>query len=306
MSYKAAIYCRLSTEDSNKITKNQESESIQNQKQLLIDYAVQKGFSIYKIYSDDNYSGLDKNRPDFNKMIEDAQKRLFDIILCKTQSRFTRDMEVFETYIHELFPLWGIRFISVIDNVDSNIKGNKKMRQINALINEWYCEDLSENIKAVLKRKMKEGQFVGAFTCYGYKKSDNNKHKLIVDKEAADIVKKIFDYYVKGYSCKKIADILTKEGVMTPTAYKQSKGSAFQNPNVKQNASWSYNTIKKILKNQYYIGSLVQGKERKISYKDKKRVLTDKKDWIIIEKNHEAIIKEEVFYMVQERLKRKK
>ncbi len=298
---KAAIYCRLSVEDS----KEQESESIQNQKLLLTDYAIEKGFFLYHIYCDEHYSGMDKNRPAFQAMLEDAKKGLFEIILCKTQSRFTRDIEVFEKYVHELFPLWGIQLISVVDKIDSNNKENKKVRQINALINEWYCEDLSENIKAVLKRKRKAGQFVGAFTCYGYQKSSENKHKLVVDKEAAEVVKRIFDSFLKGYRCKEIADMLTQEGILTPTQYKKAKGIAFQNPNAKQNTTWSYNTIKKILTNEYYIGSLVQGKEKKINYKYKKRILTDKKDWIVIKKNHQAIVEEEIFYMVQRQFQKR-
>lgn len=298
MRKKAAIYCRLSAEDS-------EKESIQNQILLLKNYAIEKGFFLYHIYIDEHYSGMDKNRPAFQSMLKDAQNGFFDIILCKTQSRLTRDMEVFETYVHERFPLWGIQFISVVDNIDSNCKENKKVRQMNALINEWYCEDLSENIRAVLKRKQKAGQFVGAFTCYGYQKSKEDKHKLIVDTEAAEVVKEIFYAFLKGYRCKEIADRLTQQGILTPTEYKRAKGIAFQNPNAKQNTGWSYNTIRKILTNEYYIGSLVQGKEQKINYKCKKRVLTDKKDWIVIKNNHPAIIEEETFFAVQKQLQKK-
>ena len=308
MNKKAAIYCRLSEEDSNKTYHYEESESIQNQKLLLKEYAEKHNYQIYKIYSDENYSGLDKKRPAFCEMIQCAQKGAFDIVLCKTQSRFTRDIEIFEKYVHELFPLWGIRFISVVDNVDTNQKGNKKARQINALVNEWYCEDLSKNIKMVLKRKMAEGQFVGAFACYGYQKSVKDRHKLVIDEQAAKVVKQIFDLCLKGYSCRKIADNLTKQGIITPTMYKRVKGIAFQNPNVKQyqnDAKWSYNTVKKILKNECYIGNLVQGKEKKINYKQKKRVLVPRKECIVIEGSHEAIINKSEFYKVQEILNKR-
>lgn len=302
MSEKAAIYCRLSEEDSNKTYHYEESESIQNQKLLLIDYAEKHNYEIYNIYVDENYSGLNKKRPAFCEMLQYAQKRAFDIVLCKTQSRFTRDIEVFEKYVHELFPLWGIRFISVIDNVDTNQKGNKKARQINALVNEWYCEDLSENIKTVLRRKMAEGQFVGAFACYGYQKSVKDRHKLVIDEQAAEVVKQIFDLCLKGYSCRKIADNLTEKGIMTPTTYKKTKGIAFQNPNVKQcqnDTKWSYNTVKKILRNECYIGNLVQGKEQKINYKQKKRVLLPRKYCVVVEQSHKPIIEKSKFYEVQ-------
>ena len=130
----AAIYCRLSREDEEK---QSESESIQNQKSMLIKYALDKGWDIYNIYCDEDYSGIDRERPAFRQLIADAEARRFDIVLVKTQSRFTRDMELVEKYIHGLFAEWGIRFVATVDNVDTDIKGNKKARQINGLVNEW-------------------------------------------------------------------------------------------------------------------------------------------------------------------------
>ena len=168
---KVAIYCRLSDEDKDKVISTKDSESIKNQKNILIKYAAQQGWSIYKIYSDDDFSGLDNQRPAWNEMIKDAKERKFNIILCKSQSRFTRDMEVVEKYLHNKFIEWGIRFIGLTDNSDTLNKGNKKQRQINGLVNEWYCEDVSENIKSVFDMKRKEGKFIGSFACYGYKKS---------------------------------------------------------------------------------------------------------------------------------------
>ena len=142
---KVAIYCRLSEEDRNKQSEKDDSESIQNQKSLLIQYAIDRQWDVYNIYSDDDYTGADRNRPGFNQLIDDARNHKFDIVLCKTQSRFTREMELVEKYIHGLFPIWNIRFVSVVDNADTDIKGNKKARQINGLINEWYLEDMSDN-----------------------------------------------------------------------------------------------------------------------------------------------------------------
>lgn len=150
-----AVYARLSKEDEEK---KSESESIQNQKSILVRYALEQGWEVYQIYCDEDYSGADSLRPDFNRMLEDARQGLFQVILCKSQSRFTRDMELVEKYIHGLFPLWGIRFIAVADNADTEVRGNKKARQINGLINEWYLEDLSENVRMVLDLKRREGQ----------------------------------------------------------------------------------------------------------------------------------------------------
>ncbi len=127
---KVGIYCRLSEEDRNKQSETDDSNSIQNQKSMLIQYALSQGWEIYNIYSDDDYTGADRNRPEFNKLLGDAEQRKIDVILCKTQSRFTRELELVEKYIHGLFPIWGIRFVSIVDNADTANKGNKKSRQI--------------------------------------------------------------------------------------------------------------------------------------------------------------------------------
>ncbi len=141
---KAAVYCRLSEEDRNKQFETDDSKSIQNQKTMLLQYAMEQGWELYNIYSDDDYTGSDRRRPEFNRLLKDAEAHKFDIVLCKTQSRFTRELELVEKYIHGLFPIWGIRFISIVDNADTANKGNKKSRQINGLVNEWYLEDMSE------------------------------------------------------------------------------------------------------------------------------------------------------------------
>lgn len=298
----AAIYCRLSKEDSGR-EDGTNSESIVNQRKLLTDYAQKKDFEIYDYYIDEDRSGLDRERPEFLRLIEDAKLGRFSVVLCKTQSRFTRDMELVEKYIHGFFPLWGIRFISVVETYDTAIKGNKKARQISGLVNEWYCEDLSENIKAVLLRKMQDGEFIGSFACYGYKKAVDNKHELEIEEETAQVVRDIFGMYLEGYGIAQIADILRLRQVLTPTAWKQSKGLLYINPSAKQNGEcykWSTSTIKKILSNEAYIGTLIQGREQKISYKDKKMRSVPKKDWICVPNHHEAIINKEVFEQVRQ------
>ena len=181
MSIKAAIYCRLSEEDKNKPSASDDSCSIQNQKSMLLQYAIEQGWEIYGIYSDDDYTGADRHRPEFNRLLEDARQHRFDIILCKTQSRFTRELELVEKYIHGLFPVWGIRFVSIVDHADTANKGNKKSRQINGLVNEWYLEDMSENIRSVLTNRRINGFHIGAFALYGYKKDPDRKGHLIID-----------------------------------------------------------------------------------------------------------------------------
>ena len=167
MSIKVAIYCRLSEEDKNKQSETDDSGSIQNQKSMMLQYALEQGWELYNIYSDDDYAGADRRRPEFNRLLQDAEQHKFDIILCKTRSRFTRELELVEKYIHGLFLVWGIRFISIVDNADTANKGNKKSRQINGLVNEWYLEDMSENIRSVLTNRRINGLHIGAFALYG-------------------------------------------------------------------------------------------------------------------------------------------
>ena len=209
---KVAIYCRLSEEDRNKLNPDDDSNSIQNQKTMLIQYAISQGWDIYHIYSDDDYAGADRRRPEFSKLLCDAEARKFDIVLCKTQSRFTRELEMVEKYIHGLFPIWGIRFVSIVDNADTANSGNKKSRQINGLVNEWYIEDMSENIKAVLTNKRINGQHIGAFALYGYQKDPDQKGHLIIDEEAAAVVREVFTLFSQGYGKTAIARMLNDRG----------------------------------------------------------------------------------------------
>lgn len=166
---------------------------------MLLEYAAQHSWEVYDIYSDDNYTGSDRNRPAFTRMLEDAEVHRFDIILCKSQSRFTRELELVEKYINGLFPIWGIRFISLADNADTSNKGNKKARQINGLVNEWYLEDMSENIRAVLTSRRKGGFHIGAFAPYGYKKDPEQRGRLLIDEEAAAVVREISTLFSQGY-----------------------------------------------------------------------------------------------------------
>ena len=302
---KAAFYVRLSKEDENKVNRYDNSESIQNQINLLSDYASRNEIEIEGIYIDDDYSGLYEDRPEFERLIANAKAGKFTIVLCKTQSRFTRNVQHSEKYLEELFPSLGIRFIGVVDGVDTNEYANKKTRQINGLVNDWYVEDLSNNIKAVFNRKMKEGQNLAAFPPFGYIKDPEDKHKLIIDENAADIVRYIYNLSLQGLGVTRIADKLTEEKIPTPVQYKKEQGMNFATPNSKytQKGMWSTTTIKRILNNETYIGWLMQGREKKITYKSKKIIAVPRQEWIIIKDHHESIISDELFNKVQKLLK---
>lgn len=300
---KVAIYCRLSEEDKDKKCENIDSESIQNQKKMLCEYALEKGWEIYNIYSDDDYAGADRKRPQFNKLLEDAKNKKFDIVLCKTQSRFTRELELVEKYIHGLFPIWGIRFVSIVDNADTANKGNKKSRQINGLVNEWYLEDMSENIKSVLTNKRKNGIHIGAFALYGYKKDPNQKGHLVIDEEAANVVREVFTLFSKGYGKTAIARILNERGIPNSTEYKRLQGLRYKRPTRKNSTLWKYFAISNMLTNEIYIGNMVQGKYGSVSYKTKQNKPRAKEEWFIVKGTHEAIIEKELWNKVQDMIK---
>ncbi len=286
---RAALYCRLSEEDKTKRTRQEDSVSIQNQKEMLTQYAHEQGWKIVQIYSDEDYAGADRNRPAFRQLLEDAQNRRFDIVLCKTQSRFTRELELVEKYIHGLFPQWGIRFVSVVDHADTENKGNKKSRQINGLVNEWYLEDLSENIRSVLKSRRQNGYHIGAFALYGYRKDPEHKGHLVIDEEAASVVREVFSLFSQGYGKTAIARILNERGIPNPTEYKRLHGLRYQQPHGKNSTLWRYSAISSMLTNEIYIGNLVQGRYGSVSYKTKQNRPRPQSEWYVVEGTHEAM-----------------
>ena len=280
---RAAIYCRLSEEDADKADPGQDSRSIQNQKSMLVRYAVEQGWQIYNIYSDDDYTGSDRERPQFNRLLEDARRGCFDIVLCKSQSRFTREMELVEKYIHGLFVEWSVRFVGYADNADTANRGNKKARQINGLVNEWYLEDLSDNIRAVLDFKRREGRFIGSFAPYGYRKDEADHNRLVPDPQAAQVVREIFRRYLAGEGTARIAAGLNAAGVPSPTAYKQEEGQRYRNAGqAAATPLWSRTTVSRILRNPLYTGVVVQGKRRKPSYKSKVLLSMPREDWVAV------------------------
>ncbi len=300
---KVAVYCRLSEEDSNKQSVTDESASIKNQKTMLTEYAKSQGWEIYDIYSDDDWTGADRRRPEFNRLITDAENRRFNVVLCKTQSRFTREMELVEKYIHGLFPIWDIRFVSIVDNADTANRGNKKSRQINGLVNEWYLEDMSENIKSVLDSRRQNGYHIGSFALYGYMKDPERKGHLIIDEEASEVVREVFNLFAKGYGKTAIARILNDRGIPNPTEYKRQKGLRYKQSAGKNSTLWKYFSISNMLKNEIYIGNMVQGKYGSISYKTKENKPRPEAEWFKVEGTHEPIIDRELWNRVQSILK---
>lgn len=298
-SNRVGIYCRLSEEDRNKRDPTDDSGSIQNQKSMLLQYAHDQGWNVFQIYSDDDYTGSDRNRPAFRHLLEDARARQFDIVLCKSQSRFTRELELVEKYLHGLFPLWGIRFVSVVDNADTANKGNKKSRQINGLVNEWYLEDLSDNIRSVLTNRRQNGLHIGSFALYGYRKDPDRKGHLLVDDEAAAVVHEVFTLFAQGHGKTAIARILNERGVPNPTTYKRLRGLRYQSPAQKTGTLWTYAAISSMLHNEMYCGTMIQGKYGSTSYKSKRNRARPPCDWYVVDGTHEPIIERALWDRVQ-------
>ena len=295
------IYSRLSEEDRNKLNEDDESRSIQNQKSMLVTYATNQGWEIYNIYSDDDYKGSDRNRPAFNQLLADARDHRFNIVLCKSQSRFTRELELVEKIIHGDFAEWGIRFVGLADNADTANHGNKKSRQINGLVNEWYLEDLSDNIKTVLTDHRKKGIHIGAFAPYGYQKDPDQKGHLIIDPEAAAVVREVFELYASGVGRTNIARIMNSKGIPNPTEYKRRKGLRYNGADKTCGTLWKYYGVSAVLENEMYIGNMVQGKYANPTYKSRHSKPVPKEKWIRVEGTHEPIIDMDLWNRVQQR-----
>ena len=299
----AVMYLRLSKEDGEKT----ESNSISNQREIINSYARKNQITIVKEYVDDGYSGANFDRPNFKEMIKAAYDRKFNTIIVKDLSRFGRDYIEAGKYIQRIFPENGIRFISVNDNYDSksaDINDTHLILPIKNFINDSYCRDISNKVKSSQKIKREKGDFISAFAPYGYKKSEENKNKLVVDEQVAKNIKNIFDMKLLGYSSKAIADELNHLGVLTPRKYKESQGfkcNGFQNT---KGGTWSAKTVNRIIENEVYIGNTLQGKSITLSYKNKKQIEKAKEEWIRVENTHESIISKEVFTIANTMLKR--
>lgn len=231
---RVVLYLRLSDEDHDKLTSEELSKSIKNQETMLTNYALENNWQIVGIYQDEDYSGADRDRPNFNKMIMECKKGNVDIVLVKTQSRFARDIELIDKYVHNLFYEWNVRFLTYLEKIDNTKKETKKASQITSMVDEWYIEDTSLNIRATLKAKRENGEFTGSFAPYGYLKDPNNKNHLVIDKVVAPIIKKIYKQYLNGYSLMKIVQLLNQENILSPLEYKRLNGSKLQIPLTKR------------------------------------------------------------------------
>lgn len=302
--YDTALYLRLSKEDGDVASGSKnESNSIANQKSLIMDYLQSRPeFRVVSIREDDGFSGTDFNRPAFQAMMEDVKKGVINCIIVKDLSRFGRNYIEVGRYLEKLFPMLGIRFIAVNDNYDSleADTAHDIVVPFKNLINDSYCRDLSVKIRSHLTIKRKNGEFIGAFACYGYLKDKNNRNQLVVDTYAGQVVKDIFRMKINGMSQYRIADALNEQGILSPMEYKKYLGSHFESSfKVNPKAVWTAKAVTRILTNEVYTGVLVQGKQTTPNHKVKVRQEVDEADWIRVENAHESLIDRVLFDIVQ-------
>lgn len=294
-----ALYCRLSQDD----MLQGESNSITNQKQMLLKYAEDNGFKNAQFYVDDGFSGTSFQRPDFMRMISDMENGRVGIIITKDLSRLGRDYLQTGQYIETIFPDYDVRYIAINDNVDT-FKSENELMAFKNIFNDWYARDTSKKIKAVFKAKGELGKHLCS-PIYGYQKSDVDKNLWVINEDTAPVVRKIFQLCISGYGPTQIARILTEEGIPTPTAYAISIGENAGHTNAKLHR-WGEQTITGILEKIEYIGHTANFKTHRKSYKQKKRIENKKEDWLIFENTHEAIISQHDFDLVQELRKNKR
>jgi site-specific DNA recombinase len=299
--FHAAIYIRLSREDGDK----EESDSIGNQRKYLEEYASKaEGLTVYDTYVDDGYTGTSFHRPGFQRMLADIEDGKVNCVVVKDLSRFGRDYIDTGRYLERVFPELGVRFISVSDGIDSIRQAYDMLLPIKNIFNEQYARDISKKIHATVASKQKAGEFIGAFASYGYKKSPIDKNKLVVDEYAAGVVREVFRLYVGGMGKQSIAKRLNAEGILCPSAYKRANGDNYKNCNRLGNASyWTYATIHAMLKNEMYLGNMVQGKKHQ-RMRGRQKVV-GKENWVIVNGTHEAIIDLETWEKTQKLLQKK-
>jgi len=294
--YKVGMYLRLSKDDE----RAGESLSIENQRKVLTNYITEQGWTLYDEYVDDGVSGVTFERPGVQRLLDDAKAGRINLIICKDLSRFGRNYIQVGQYTDYIFPMYNIRFIALTDNVDtaSSDTASMDMMPIMNVFNEWYAANTSKKIRAVLETNAKAGKYHTTFSSYGYVKGDDEKRTPIIDSEAAMVVRRIFEMRAAGYNVKRIATVLNDEHILSPDDYRY-KMLHKESPRYTHHL-WSVIAVKRILRNQIYIGNLAQMRTTTVSYKNHKVIRKDESDWVIIEHNHEPIISQELWDKVRE------
>ncbi len=295
----AGLYMRLSQEDE----RQGESLSIENQRHILRKYAEDHNFEINGEYIDDGVSGTTFDRPEVQRLLDDAKTGVINTIIVKDLSRFGRNYIEVGQYLDYVFPAFGIRFIAIQDNVDTANRdsGAMEMMPIMNVFNEWHAANTSKKIRAVKRANATEGIYSAKKAVYGYVMGTDKKRTPVIDEEASAVVRRIFEMYASGLSSRRISEILNEEKIPSPAVYAYEKYGQKSKSNVM--GLWQQVSIRGILNNLMYLGHMVQLQATSISYKNHKRYNKDKNEWAIVYNNHEPIISQELWDKVRERMK---
>lgn len=290
--YHAALYIRLSKEDENEGP----SGSVTNQQSLLHAFVREHRLDVYDTYIDDGWSGTSFDRPGFQRMLRDIEAGKVNMVITKDLSRLGRDYIMTGHYMERYFPEKRVRYISLLDGVDTGVESSANdITPFRAIMNDMYAKDISKKIKSVKHDKQRKGEFIGGKPMYGYRMHPSEKNRIVIDEDAAPVVRRIFAMALAGTSCRQIAVRLNEEGVLSPAAYAGLTLSC-HGP---YSGQWSSERITAMLKNETYIGNMVQGRTARISYKTKKCLRRQPQQWVVVEHTHEPLIDPETFRKVQ-------
>lgn len=297
--YNVGIYVRLSVEE--KYYKNG-TDSLLNQEEIALEYIKNKpDMRLYKVYSDNGKTGSNFERQGFQDMMYDVYNGKVNCIIVKDLSRFGREYIEMGDYLEKIFPMIGVRFIAINDHYDNNVTLFDISVPIKNIINTLYAKDLSKKSAAALRIKQQNGEFIGSYAAYGYMKSKEDKHKIVIDEETAPVVKMIFEWKAQGFSYASIGRKLYDMGIMPPCRYRYDKG-ILKDKRYAEVVFWKQATIKTMLQNEVYVGNLVQGRRKSRFFDGMDEIRLDKKDWIVVKNTHKPIVSQELFDTVQKEL----
>lgn len=296
----AAFYLRLSKEDD----KLGESESIENQRKILKLFMVGTDYLLFKEYIDDGYSGTSMDRPALNRMLADIEKGRIGIVLTKDFSRLGRNLGRVQTLLDEFFTKHRVRYIAVSEGIDTMQRNGSSsiLAPVLGFTNELYAADISRKINSSFEAKMANGEFIGAFAPFGYRKDPKNKNHLIPDTASAEIVKNIFEQAKNGHSPNQISQALNFEGTKTPSLYRYEVNSHLKKSAFKSRDEWTASSVSKILRNEVYLGHTVQGKTHKPNFKSDYIISVPKESWIRVENTHIPLIDKDTWEIVRKKM----
>ena len=301
--YRAALYCRLSSDDAYL----GESGSIKTQRALLTQYCKENNIPVYDVYTDDGFSGTNFERPAFKRMLNDLESHKANLVIVKDLSRFGREYAQMGMYIENDFEDWNIRFISIGENIDTLNGTDEILMPITNVINSQYAKECSRKTKQAHRALAKEGKFIGSRAPFGYIKDPKDRHHLLVDEEAASVVRSIFKMFCDGIGYVRMTKILREKKILNPQAYfNKNNPDYYKSDYWRQNFDWHATSIRVILNNPVYLGQTTFGRTKVKGKTKKKKVATEESEWIVVENTHEPIIDKATWNLAHDIMKNRR